>query len=190
MDAIRSDKLINNYMVDIKKIDVKQDLHLMTWPFCLSTELWEKYSSYNHMADLSKLKKIKYFDDNSQLSEQVLSIPKDKGGIYIYIIENSVIPITGSYIMYIGRARKTENESLYHRAKSHFNQYKRHEENERLERVFDNWKRYVYLLYLPIDGNEIIDQVENELILALAPPCNKDYPAPQIRRKLSAFNYS
>lgn len=76
------------------------------------------------------------------------------------------------------------------RAKSHYNNYRRHEENERLERVFDYWKPYVYISYLPIEENDVIDLVEQQLIMALTPPCNKAYPSPQVRRKLSAFQYS
>jgi len=129
-------------------------------------------------------------DYYKNLSEEVKQLPNDKGGIYLYVIENCVIPNSGSYIMYVGRARCTQNENLRNRAKSHFKQYVRHEENERLERLFDKWKPYIYLLYLPIDGNDEIDLVEDELIIALTPPCNKEYPSPKIRKKLSAFNYS
>lgn len=46
------------------------------------------------------------------------------------------------------------------------------------------------MLYLTIDGNDEINFVEDELIIALTPPCNKEYPPPKIRKKLSAFNYS
>jgi len=192
MESIRKDHIIDDYIIDIKKIDVEQDLQSMTWPFCLSTELWKKYNEHTHSVDLHSLRKIKYFgNDESELSEQVSGLPEDIGGIYLYVIENSVIPIAGSYIMYVGRARKTNSENLKKRAKSHFYQYRRHEENERLERVFDKWNQHLYFLYLPVnESDDIIDLIEDELILALTPPCNKDYPSPKIRRKLSAFNYS
>ena len=179
------------YISEIKRIDVVQEMQLMTWTFCLSTELWEKYSERKSSVNLVELKKIKYFSDTgTELSEEVKQLPNDKGGIYLYVIENCVIPNSGSYIMYVGRARCTQNENLRNRAKSHFKQHVRHEENERLERLFDKWKPYIYLLYLPIDGNDEIDLVEDELIIALTPPCNKEYPSPKIRKKLSAFNYS
>lgn len=191
MPDIVTDNSIIKYLEEIKKIDVVQNLQSMTWAFCLSTELWEKCINDSVITNLKLMKKIKYFEDsNRQLSEEVNELPNDRGGIYIYSIENSLVPTLGSYIMYVGRARKTESENLRNRVKSHFSQYKRHEENERLERVFENWKQYVYLSYLPIDGNDVIDLMEDRLIMALTPPCNKEYPAPKVRRKLSAFQYS
>lgn len=190
MSNIIHEDVIKEYIDEIKKIDVVQDLQKMTWAFCLSTELWGKYRE-NPKFDFSKLVKIKYFgESNNVLSNEVSEIPMDKGGIYIYVIENSVVPCIGSYIMYVGRARKTKTENLRARAKSHFSKYSRHEENERIERVFDNWSQHVYLLYLPLDTNEEVDCLEKELIVSLTPPCNKDYPSPKIRRKLSAFSYS
>lgn len=191
MPKIITEDLITKYLEEIKKIDVVQNLQSMTWLFCLSTELWGKCNKDSFTVDLKNMKKIKYFaDDCNKLSNEVDNLPDDSGGVYIYSIENGIFPSLGSYIMYVGRARKTPSENLRMRAKSHFSQYKRHEENERLEKLFDNWDQYVYLSYLPIDGNNIIDLVEDQLITALTPPCNKEYPAPKVRRKLSAFQYS
>lgn len=53
--------IIKEYLQEMKKIDVVQELHLMTWPFCLSTELWQKYEERKSMIDLAQIKKIKYF---------------------------------------------------------------------------------------------------------------------------------
>lgn len=177
--------------MDVKNIDVVQSLSEMTWKFCLSTELWEKYLVEKHSVDLSKLIKIPYFDkDITKLSDEVNSIPNDKGGIYLYVLENPVVPDTGRYIMYVGRARKTKWENLRTRAKSHFAQYKRAEENSRLARLYEKWAPYVYFMYIPLNSNEVIDQVEDELIVALTPPCNIKYPSVKIKNKLSAFQYS
>lgn len=188
MNEIGERNVIKDYLNDIKKIDIVQDLQLMTWPFCLSTELWENYENRRSEIDFKNLNKIKYFDGET-LSEEINILPTDKGGVYIYVLENSVLECAGSYIMYVGRARKTNAENLRARAKSHYSKYVRHEENERLEKLFDKWKKYVYLLYLPLEGNPEIDLAEKELILALTPPCNKDYPAPKVRRKLSGIFY-
>lgn len=188
MDKIFRQDVINDYLQEMKKIDVNQNLNDMIWPFCLSTELWENYENRKSVIDLQRMRKIKYFE-GEQLSDDIDAMPADKGGIYIYMIQNPVIPDCGTYIMYVGRARKTANQNLRNRAKSHYSQYIRHEENERLERLFDHWKKYLYLLYLPIEGNDEIDLAEDELILALAPPCNKKYPSPKIRRKLSKIFY-
>ena len=190
--SLETETLIKDYLEDIKKIDIKQDLEKMVFPFCLSTELWEKYNDRKSKFDLSKVEKVKYFGENNRtLSSDIGNIPTEKGGIYFYVIENSVLSEAGSYIMYVGEAHKTKYENLRARARNHHSQYLREEENERLEKVFDRWWNYVYFLYIPVDENdEYIDLVEDELILALTPPCNKEIPSPKIRRKLSAFNYT
>lgn len=189
MNAITKIDIIDSYLDEIKKLDVSQDLLQMIFPFCLSTELWEKFNKFNNeskLIDFSKFQGIKYFGDGKTLSKDIEKVPNDSGGIYIYVVENSVIPFSGKYIMYVGRARLTDNCNLRQRARSHFSQYKRGEENDRMERVFDNWSDYVYLFYLQMGDNDFIDLAEKELINALTPPCNKDDYAPQIRRKLSA----
>lgn len=178
--------------MDVENIDVVRSLGDMIWSFCLSTELWEIYSGESHDIDFSKMKKIQYFDGGAlKLSDNIKKIPNKTGGIYIYTLENPLVPGNGRYIMYVGRALYTKYENLRIRARSHFNQYKRGDENERLTRLYDDWANYVYLLYIPIDGgNDVIKHVEEELIVALTPPCNKDYPSVKIRKKLSAFQYS
>ena len=40
MSNIIHGDVIKEYIDEIKKIDVVQDLQKMTWAFCLSTELW------------------------------------------------------------------------------------------------------------------------------------------------------
>ena len=190
MQSVYTEDTIQAYLQEIKKIDVVQNLHDMTWAFCLSTELWEKFKDFPVTVCFDQMRKVKYFaGDNCSLSKEVDDLPEKQGGIYIYSIENNLLPL-GSYIMYVGRAEKTETHNLKVRAKSHYNNYRRHEENERLESVFDYWKPYVYISYLPIEENDVIDLVEQQLIMALTPPCNKAYPSPQVRRKLSAFQYS
>lgn len=179
-----------NSMTDFDNFDINQNLELLRWEFCLSTELWENFMAYDHVVNINDFKKIKYFDDNSaSLSSEIDKLPLRKGGVYIYILENPILPNWGRYIMYVGRALKASGFSLRRRAKSHFYDYKTNDENPRLTKLFDTWNKYTYLLYLPIDGDDKIKIIENELILALTPPCNKSYPSPKIRRKLDAFSY-
>lgn len=176
--------------MNAKTVDVVQNLGLMIWPFCLSTELWEIYTSDTHDIDFTKMNKIPYFDgDSSKLSSEVESIPDDKGGVYFYTIENPVVPETGRYIMYVGRARKTKTANLRQRAKSHFYDYQRASENSALMRMYDGWAKYIYFMYIPLEDNDTIDKVEDELIVTLTPPCNNKYPSVKIKDKLKAFRY-
>ncbi len=178
--------------MDVKNIDVVQSLNDMMWRFCLSTELWELYVGEKHDISFDDGIKIPFFDgDSAKLSEEVKKIPNDKGGIYIYVLENPIVPDTGRYIMYVGRALFTKTENLRARVRSHFYQYKRADENELLIRLYDNWAKYVYLIYIPMDeDNDTIGRIEDELIVTLTPPCNKKYPSVKIKKKLRAFQYS
>ena len=40
----------------------------------------------------------------------------------------------------------------------------------------DMWKEYLYVRYLPLESNELIDKMEKELIKAILPPFNDQYP--------------
>lgn len=177
--------------MNAENVDVVNCIGESIWKFCLSAELWDNYLKNPHDIDFNKRIKIPYFNgDSNTLSEEVSKIPKI-GGIYIYTLENPIVPESGSHIMYVGRALYTKNENLRERAKSHFYQYRRGDENERLTRLYDDWANYVYFTYIPISKeNDVISTVEKELIVHLLPPCNKDYPSVKIRKKLSAFQYS
>lgn len=178
--------------MEAENVDVVNPIGESIWRFCFSAELWEDYLNESHEIDISKMKKIPYFDgDSSTLSEKIKEVPNNKGGIYIYTLENPIAPDHGRHIMYVGRARKTNNMSLRARAQSHFYQYQRGDENERLSRLYDGWAKYVYFSYIQMDSdNDVIEKVEKDLIVHLLPPCNKDYPSVKIRKKLSAFQYS
>lgn len=176
----------------VENVDVVSSLGESIWHFCFSVELWEDYLKKKHDIDFTKMKRIPYFDENSEsLSKEIKSIPNKMGGIYIYSLENPIAPDNGRHIMYVGRAFKTSNQSLRARARSHFYDYQRGDENERLTRLYDGWAKYVFFYYLPIDdSNDVISDIEEDLIVHLLPPCNKDYPSVPIRKKLSAFQYS
>ena len=176
----------------VEKVDVVKSVPEMIWNFFLSPELWELYIKESTKVDFNNIAKIPFFDnDSKKLSKEVRAIPNKTGGIYIYIIENPVMPEAGRYIMYIGRALYTKNENLRKRIQDHYYQYSRGDENERLIRLYDDWAKYVYVLYVPINKtNEEISNIEKELIVSIAPPCNKDYPSVILGKKLSAFQYS
>lgn len=145
MDAVKT-KIVNQYLEEIKRIDVVQDLSKMIWPFCLSTELWESYFERTPVVDLDSLKRVKFFsEDGESISDEVKTIPNEKGGIYIYFVENPLVPSIGRYIFYVGRARKTASENLRSRIYSHYNKYIKFEESNRLTRLFDDWKKYIYI---------------------------------------------
>lgn len=176
--------------MDAKNVDVVRSLGDYKWMFLLCTELWEKFISETHIVDFKNMQKIKFFDGtSSKLSSEVDRIPNDKGGIYFYVLENPCVPEMGRYIMYVGRARKTVNANLRQRAKSHFSDYKNKKENTLLARLYSDYAPYVIFQYIPLDGNDVIDQVEEELIVSLTPPCNAQIPSTRLHEKMRAFQF-
>ena len=174
---------------DPKEQELKQPFADIKWDFCFSTELWKTYK--DNRIQMQDLKCIKYFEEGVLAEKNIKMIPKKVGGIYFYVIKNPIIPDYSIACMYVGRARYTKYENLRQRARSHYADYKKRQENERLIRLFDIYKDYVYYLFLPIQAtNDEIDDIEDRLINALTLPCNKEYPSVSIRRTLSMYNYS
>jgi hypothetical protein len=58
-------------------------------------------------------------DADKELSDETNRIPNDCGGIYVYVIVSPIIPDGGDYLMYIGKATKTESENLRARIRTY-----------------------------------------------------------------------
>ena len=86
--------------------DVDFNLESFRQQFILAPELWRVFDiSDLQDVDFDKWKTIKLLDDSgNRFSNAVDLVPQDVGGIYIYCIQPSVLPICGSYVMYVGLA--------------------------------------------------------------------------------------
>ncbi len=174
---------------DPSEQELTQPFADIKWNFCFSTDLWKAYK--DERIQLQNLQCIKYFEAGELSKKNIKKIPNTSGGIYFYVLKNPILPDYSVACMYVGRARYTESENLRKRAQSHYADYKSGKENERLIRLFNIYKDYVYYLFLPVhETNDVIDNIEKRLINALTLPCNKDYPSVKIRRTLSMYNYS
>lgn len=157
--------------------------------FILCPELWDKFK-YDDLPniDFDKWKSIKLITEAGDFSNELSSVPNSVGGIYVYVITPKVIPVCGSYIMYIGRALKTETENLRKRIQSYRQELGVHFKRDRVHYLFELWKNNIYLFYLPVySDNDTIGELEVRLIGALIPPCNADIQAESIKRKVRAF---
>lgn len=158
--------------------------------FVLCPELWNKFK-FNDLPniDFTKWKVLKLLNETGDFSEELSTISNLVGGIYIYAIMPNVIPVCGSYIMYIGRALKTEHENLRRRIKSYRNELRDDSKRERVHELFRLWGNYIYVFYLPISSdNKTIGELETRLIGALLPPCNADIQAESVKGKVRAFS--
>ena len=171
--------------------EVEQDLETYTNRYIMSTELWSKFDIRDlTQVDFSLWKSIKLISDPSgKFSENLVEVPNNYGGIYIYSIHPGIIPNCGSYVMYIGMASKTDHENLRTRIKQYQKETGASYTRERLHRLFRKWGDYVYLHYLPVDASrEEIAELEDRLIASLTPPCNAEIRVKSVKTAVKAFN--
>ena len=169
---------------------IETELKAFTQPHLLAPELWRKF----HLdgldnVDFSKWERVKMMDENGDLSDETKKITAKYGGIYLYSIEPDVIPECGCYIMYIGKATKTQNWSLRTRVRSYKNQFGKDYSRPRIHNLFKRWGKYVYVHYLPVqDSNEVIEELETRLIACIVPPCNPEIRDAAVKREVKAFS--
>jgi hypothetical protein len=91
------------------------------------------------------------------------------------------------YLAYIGRAKFTDNHNLRVRCKRYYSQYLNEKERPKITRLVRYFKNVLYLKYAKVDGNELIEQLEAELINSILPPFNDQIPEIRIRQAIDAF---
>jgi len=156
--------------------------------FILNTALWDEFDDKikNIIHSFGTWAEIKFLDKNGNYNPELDTIPNDKGGIYIFIAKTGILPAdTHLYLMYIGRAFCTETENLRKRCKK----YSAKQDRPKISRMIQQWGKYLYIRYLPLDDNRMIDNIESELINKIIPPCNDKIPNKNIQRAVKAFNY-
>ena len=64
---------------------------------------------------------IKYLNnDNTDISNDIKSLPIDTGGVYIFFLKGINLPFFEKHILYIGRCRYTKNQNIRKRALEYF----------------------------------------------------------------------
>lgn len=154
---------------------VESDLMSYKVNFILSPELWNKFDLEGINVDYSKWNRVKMISDGN-LSSETNRIPNNCGGIYVYTIVSSIVPNGGNYLMYIGKATKTDTENLRARVRSYKKQFGDKYNRSKLHGLFKKWGEYVYVYYLPMYSTpKDITELEDRLIAAYGrPPCNKE----------------
>ena len=134
----------------------------------------------------SKWQEVKFLDDSSvALHNSMINIPNNMGGIYTFILKPNIIPDTHLYIFYIGRAKYTQRQNLRKRCK----EYLTDNERPKIIMMRELWGRHLYIRYLPLTDNSIIDKLEENLLNSIIPPCNDEIPNKIIKMaKKAAFN--
>ena len=166
------------------EIDVCNSISNSKIHFILNPYLWNECNQEIIDSIHTDWDEVKFLDDgNSTLHASMKFLPNDKGGIYIFIVKPNLIPDSHLYIFYVGRSLKTENQNLRKRCSEYFK-----DNRPKILRMIENWGKYLYIRYLPLDDNQFISDLEKILINAILPPCNDEIPDKEIRAAVKAFS--
>lgn len=124
-------------------------------------------------------------DDGSGISDEILSLPNDIGGIYMFYIKGGNLSFIENHILYIGRCKITEHQNIRKRAKEYYTDTKR----QLIVKMFRLWKNNIYYRFYADNDNDRIDQNEVQLIRSILPPLNEKIPDKlEIQPTVFAFN--
>ena len=169
----------------MKEVDIISNIAESKLTFMLNTSLWNSF-------DLDVLRiisashswnEVKLLGPDGKRNSLLTTIPKDKGGVYLFLVKPGFLLESHSYLVYVGRAHITENHNLRKRCLQYITEKKR----PKVKRMIEQWGEYLYIKYLPLDDNGMIDLVEEELINKILPPCNDKIPNKKISAAVKAF---
>ena len=166
-------------------IDMCDSIKISELPFVLNpNDAWESFDTLKFESIMNGSWFEEKFLNNTtgELNNNLKSIPNDKGGIYVFIAKPNVIPDIHMYILYIGRALSTPSQNLRKRLRNYIK-----DSRPRIEMMRSKWGKYLYIRYLPLTDNEIIEALEEELTRVIHPPCNIEYPGVIRGARTAAF---
>lgn len=135
--------------------------------------IWQSYSEkLRRITESDDWKEVKFLnDDASGLNSDINTVPKDCGGVYVFVLKGGIIPDIHMYIMYIGRAQFTDYQNLNKRLHEYLN-----DSRPKIRQMRETWGQYLFIRYLPLSDNNTIKELEEELLRVIIPPCNEKYP--------------
>ena len=168
----------------MEEVDViKKSLSETKVHFTISPLLWDRFSKEISIFTQRQWSEVKFLDNDLRIHPNMRTIPNNCGGIYSFVVKPDLVPNSHLYLLYIGRAQYTDNQSLRKRC----SEYPK-EDRPKIQTMINNWGKYLYIRYLPLtESNDIINKTEAELINAILPPCNDKIPNKTIRQARAAF---
>ena len=153
-------------------VDMCSRSKVLTLPFELNIDKWSTFSEDVKQIISTDWKNIKFLnDDGTGINDAITSVPDDSGGVYLFLLKPDVISNMHRYIMYIGRAQRKRNFSLRKRCVSYLK-----DTRPLVALIRELWGKQLYFFYLPIENDDIICKVEEELVRVIIPPCNSQIP--------------
>ena len=153
-----------SFEINLSSMALASQLHLQTWSFTLSPDLWDQ------VRQPQKLDWLRVAFDETQACQ----IPNDLIGVYAFVLEPNVADLNLAYLMYVGQTTDS--------FRARFSKYKGHQREERTNRplvklMLTTWPGRMAFYYAPIDDPNIVESIEEELIAAFKPPACRRYPA-------------
>lgn len=155
-----------------KIVDMCSRTKVLTIPFELNIDKWPTISEDVKRIISTGWQSIKFLnDDGTRINDDITNVPDDSGGVYLFLLKPDVIPTMHRYIMYIGRAQRKRSFSLRKRCISYLK-----DTRPLVALMRELWGKELYFFYLPIENDDIICKVEEELVRVIIPPCNSQIP--------------
>ncbi|MFN8352294.1 MAG: hypothetical protein U0U25_12580 [Flavobacteriales bacterium] len=166
-----------------------EKLKLRDLKYHLFSEHWLSYDYEGVNLQLANWETIKYLNDvGDDFSVDIDKLPDDEGGLYLFSVRCPIIAGMTEFPVYIGRALKTEHQSLRKRCRSYFTKYARNDERPLIHRMFKYWGPDLYLSFLRLADNAVTIEYEKKLINGLLLPCNDSIPDVKVQQAVNAFN--
>ncbi|MCH5250505.1 MAG: hypothetical protein J1E98_11250 [Lachnospiraceae bacterium] len=157
-------------MMDI--VDMCKRQKELTLDFQLNVDKWNTVNQEVKDIVSTGWEKIKFLNEEGRIDNQdILKVPDNMGGVYVFLLQPDIIPNMHLYIMYIGRARRKTEFSLRKRCKAYLK-----DTRPQIAYMREVWGKNLYFYYLPLENDDTIDKVEKELIRVIIPPCNSQIP--------------
>lgn len=151
--------------------------------------LWSKWDVKEIDLAFSNWKIIKFLNDKgNNFHNDILKVPNNKGGLYMFFVKCEVLPGITELPMYIGRAQITKGQNLRKRVKEYYTKFAKEKERPKITLMFKYWATDIHLAYYELDDNCQIIDLEKKLINSTLLPMNDAIPDKIIRDAVKAFN--
>ena len=153
---------------------------IFTRNFLINPTLWTDSEEINRHINIDAMHEVKYVrDDLIQYDSDLNSLPTN-GGLYFFFIKPPILFGKIQYLVYIGRARGTDSQNLKKRCREYFYDFRNVNKDDsrtrKIRRMIKRWGKYLYLQYIEISDNNLIDSLESLLINNIRPPFNSSIP--------------
>lgn len=156
--------------------------------FYLYPDFWKNFDIDKYELINPSWKEVKFLNENGDdVSDDVKSLPENKGGIYMFIIKCPNIPGVTEYLAYIGRAQLSNQHSLKIRCRKYLYEWYGEDGRPKITRMIGKWGKHLYIKYAEIQENVDTVELEANLINSILPPFNDKIPEKNIKQAIDAF---